>query len=62
MIKGTRMRKHISKISLKSNTVRNLTADDLYNARGGARNDSLDEPSCNPCGDWPTSPLRGCTL
>ena len=56
------MRKTTTKLSLNRNTIRELSTLDLGRPRGGVKNDSLDEPSCNPCGDWPTSPFRGCTL
>jgi hypothetical protein len=51
-----------TKLRLNRETIRQLAEHDLRRAAAGARNDSLDEASCNPCGDWPTSPYRGCTL
>lgn len=57
------MRKITGKtLQLNRDTIRSLGERQLGRIVGGARNDSLDSPSCNPCGDWPTSPFVGCTL
>ena len=53
------MKKH-KQLQLRSDTIRELSVLDLRAPRGGVRNDSLQEPTCDPCGDWPTTPYRGC--
>lgn len=55
------MRKNLRKLTLNRQVVRQLGTH-LSLAAGGMMNDSIDEKSCNPCGDWPTSPYVGCTL
>lgn len=57
------MRKNQRKLSLDRQVVRNLGDLDLRRVVGGLMADTFgNEKSCDPCGDWPTSPYLGCTL
>lgn len=55
------MKKISSKrLRLDHQVLRELSTHELAGRVGGLRNDSLDEQTCNPCGDFPTTPYRGC--